>query len=183
LYLKSPSKTPLKDNRIIYGDAYTKWRSNITKIIDALTSIKPDDSILFDKLLDRYLIAFTYEKIDTQIIYALSCLDLIRNSFNKSSKELQSFTPNLIDVCETNNIEWLDLFPDLTKQEVFDRQIKKDMYLNTIRNDIIHYGIYPNNYAQSHQEILSAKALCERFILKLLSIDFHSTGLGIITRY
>ena len=183
IYIKSLKKAPLKDNRFIYGDAYAQWRVNISKIIDALTNLNQKDAALFDKLLDRYLVAFTYEKIDTKIIYALSCLDLIRNSFNKSLKVKQSFTPNLIDVCETNNINWLDLFPYLTKTDVFDKQIKKDMYLNTVRNDIIHYGIYPVSYDISRDEILRARALSERFILKLLNIDYHSTGLGVLTRY
>lgn len=183
IYIKSLTKAPLKDNRFIYGEAYASWRANINKIIDALTSIKLEDATLFDKLLDRYLVAFTYEKIDTKIIYALSCLDLVRNSFKKSLKVKQSFTPNLIDVCETNNIEWLDLFPYLTKSEVFNKKIKKDMYLNKVRNNIIHHGIYPANYTESNDEILRARALSERFILKLLNIDYHSTGLGVLTRY
>lgn len=183
IYTKSFKKVQLKDNRFIYGDLYKQWRPLISKIIDSLTNLNQNDTTLFNKLLDRYLVAFTYDKIDTKIIYALSCLDLIRNSFKKNAQHLQSFTPHLLDVCETNNIEWLDLFPYLTKSEVFDKQIKKDMYLNIVRNEIIHHGIYPSNYDESRDEILKARALSERFILKLLGIDYHSTDLGTLSHY
>ena len=81
IYTKSLKNVQVKDNRFIYGELYKQWRPLVSKIIDALTNLNQNDTTLFKKLLDRYLVAFTYEKIDTKIIYALSCLDLIRNSF------------------------------------------------------------------------------------------------------
>lgn len=182
-FLKLSKKTQLKDNRLIVGIVHKKWRSTISGIMERLSKLTYEKVELFEKLLGRYLVAFTYDKIDTRIIYALSCLDLIKNSFERRIKERLSFTPNLIDVCETNRIEWLDLFPYLTKEEVFYKNIKRDMYLNEVRNDLIHYGIYPDNYNKSHDEILRARALSERFILRLLEIDYHKTGLGVLTRY
>lgn len=182
-FLRISKKTPLKDNRFLYGEPYNRLRPTLLSTIKALSDAPPDRLVIFNKLLDRYLVAFTYDKIDTQIIYALSCLDLIRNHFDDGKRGRMPFTPNLILVCETNNIEWLDLFPYLAKENVFDKDIKEDMYLNDVRNQIIHHGIYPDDYNRAQDEILKARTLCERFILKLLDIDYNNTCLGKLTRY
>ena len=47
---------------------------------------------------------------------------------------------------------------------------------------MLHHGIYPDNYDKIFIETFKTKALCERFILKMIGMDYKNTGLGIIDK-
>jgi hypothetical protein len=158
---------------------YIKWKSSYQKIYPEIvmkyTKLDLDTKKFIDRVIERYLVAFTHDKIDTKIIYALSCLDLLRNYAKVGNKP---FTPKLIEACKKFGIYWLDLFDYLDEESII--KAKADMYLNEVRNNIIHEGHYPDDYTKAIEEVDKAKALCERFILRMLNINYENTGLGIV---
>lgn len=182
VYYRIKTEPIIEDNRFVYGDNYTKLFSTMRDTIKSYKALNNTEKVLFDKIMERYLIAFTYRKVDTAVIYSLSCLDIIKNSL-RGNKRRNGFIKDLIEVCEIKNIEWIDLFPYLLKEDIYDKKIKKDMELNKIRNDIIHFGKYPSNYISVQEEILSTRALCERFLLKHLSMEYPNSILGRKTKY
>ena len=166
-----PLKNKFKDN--IY---YKKCRNDYLKLSSILFNryieLKELEKKEFDKILDRFLIASTENKIDTQIIYWHSCLDILLKLFYAKGK---SFTHKLIYVCKTNNIDWLDLFAYLTEESL---KQKKEIEINKIRNDIIHYGVHPVNYDRIIKELPNVKSMCERLICKALGVDYRNTCIG-----
>lgn len=130
-----------------------------------------------DKILDRFLVAVTHDKIDTCIIYWHSCLDLLIKEIVGTNKP---FDLKLIKACLKSNVEWLDLFPYLSEEYI--KRGNKSL-VNKIRNEIIHEGKYPDNYSTIRKELRSVRALCERLILKLIGIDYKNTCVGFIHKH
>ena len=155
---------------------YRKNRKNYQSIVEKLfNSFKKQDNQTQQeivRIIDRFLIAATQKIIDTQLIYWHSCLDIINKYFNSMGK---SFSHKLIDGCSKNGIEWLDLFPNVTEESL---KTKNGFLINKFRNDMLHYGIYPQDYNLVFKELYRTRALCERFICKMLNIDYRNSGIG-----
>jgi hypothetical protein len=144
-------------------------------VSDLFNSLQKQEFSIYNeiiRIIDRFLIASTQKIIDTQLIYWHSCLDIINKYFNSSGK---SFSHKLIDCCRINNIDWLDLFPNMTLEAL---ENKEEFLINKIRNNILHHGVYPDDYKPIFKELYQIRALCERLICKMLNVDYKNTGVG-----
>lgn len=126
----------------------------------------------YDSILDRYIIACSQKMVDTKLIYIHSCLDLICKFVGSSGKSLNH---KVINACKKTNLDWIDLFPYMTEQSLVD---KGEFILNKVRNDILHYGTYPQDYNIVVKEIDKTIALTERFLFSFLNFDYKKIGFG-----
>jgi len=169
----------IKERQIINYDIiyYNKFKVKILQSLPLLLKSKYNLNVgvnsEFEKILKRLITSLTIKAVDTRIIYMLSVLDMI-NLWSKSKGK--GLSQKLQYSCETNNIELIDLFPYMNKNSVLNE--KQDLLLNKVRNNIIHNGVYPNSYEEIDEEILASRALAERFLLKMLGIDYRNSGLG-----
>lgn len=167
--------TPLKNsykNHVYYQKCKKEYLGLIPKLFAGYSILGNEIKREIDIIIDRFLISSTQEKLDSQIIYWHSCLDILLKYFVGSGK---SFTHKFIDVCSKNNIEWEDLFKYLTDVSLREG---KEMELNKIRNKIIHHGIYPRDYDSIMVELTKVKAICERLICKSLGFDYRKSCIG-----
>jgi predicted RNA-binding protein with RPS1 domain len=165
MYDANKNKNYYRMNRITYGNIIT----------ELFLSLQKQDVNTYNevtRVIDRFLIASTQMVEDTQLIYWHSCLDIIIKYFNSIGK---SFSHKLIDCCKKNNVEWLDLFPTVTSESLDN---KNEFPINKIRNDMIHYGIYPKDSELIFTEMYKTRALCERLICKMLKVNYKNKGLG-----
>ena len=146
---------------------------NLSKLY---TEKSENDKNKINKLIERFIIASRVLEIDTKLIYWHSCLDVIIKDFEGNR---QPFSVRVVNACKAMGVEWQDLYPEITDASLSQ---KADFPINTIRNDMLHHGIYPDNYDKIFIETFKTKALCERFILKMIGMDYKNTGLGIIDK-
>lgn len=146
-----------------------KSHIELTKLFSALSETGKGQ---IEKIISRFLIANRIEAIDTQVIYWHSCLDVLIKEFDVNGR---SFNHKLVNACKKSGIEWLDLYPDMTEENI---SLKKEFPINKIRNEMLHDGEYPENYQLVFSDIPKVRALCERFITKLIGFDYHNSGLG-----
>lgn len=173
----SKVKLPMKKlpDEMYYLRNTEKYKKIIPKIFIKYHELGEGKRKIIDKILDRFMVSTTHDKIDTRIIYWHSCLDLMINILNKQKGN--NFSEQLILLCEQYDIEWKDLFPYVDKANLSSKE--KGFLINIIRTEIIHKGEYPNDYKIVFYELYKVRALCERLILKYLGIDYRNTPLGI----
>jgi hypothetical protein len=167
----------IRDNAKVINH-YKKFKITYHKILQCLfnsyVNMEVGERNELDKILVRYTTASTQKIIDTQLIYWHSCLDVINKYFKAKGK---SFNHKVINCCLKNNIDWSDLFPNLN---IVTLEEKQEFLINKVRNEMLHDGIYPDDYEPIFREIRKIKALSERLICKILKVDYKETGVGIV---
>ena len=173
----SKIKLPMKKltDEMYYLTNTEKYKKIIPEIFIKYHKLGEGKRKIIDKILDRFMVSTTHDKIDTRIIYWHSCLDIMIDVLNKHRG--QNFNYRLILLCKKYEIEWEDLFPYVNKTDIPNKE--KGFLINKIRTDIIHKGKYPNDYRTVLYELYRVRALCERLILKYLGIDYKNTPFGI----
>ncbi|MBL7961814.1 hypothetical protein JNL27_16390, partial [bacterium] len=155
---------------------YHRFRKSLQKLHRYLTLLysqkNVDDKKSIKKLIEKFVIASRTSAVDTRLIYWHSCLDVI---IKKCDGKGKSFSHKLIDACKNMNIEWLDIYVGITEESL---DLKAEFPLNRIRNEILHDGIYPDDYGEVIKENRNARALCERFITQIIGADYRDTGFG-----
>ncbi|TSA19400.1 hypothetical protein D4R75_09695 [bacterium] len=125
-----------------------------------------------DKVIERFLIASTTRETDTRLVYWHSCLDVLIKEFDGSGK---SFSHRLLDACCKAKVDWTDLYPGISETTLDE---KAEFPINKVRNDMLHHGVYPDDYDIIFGETRKARALCERLIASLLGVQLKETGFG-----
>lgn len=158
---------------------YSKYQKSYHHLLEILVKnfdlLNDNTKEFFNTILRRFIVSSVHDKIDTQIIYIHSCLDVcIKGSKIKGD----NFTKRLLKACDDNEVDYLDLFPYLIEADVYKKR-GIQLKLNVIRNEMIHDGEYLKDYSTAISEVNKSKALCERFLLKILNIAYEGTGFGI----
>lgn len=160
---------------------YFYYREKLQILHHELTSLysskSNEEKSNIKNIIEKFVIASRASTIETKLIYWHSCLDVIIKNF-KSNR--QPFSVRVVNACKKMGIEWQDLYPEITDESLSK---KADFPINTIRNDLLHNGIYPDNYDNAIIDLFKTKALCERFIMKIIGSDYKDTGLGIIEKF
>lgn len=167
----------IRDNTKVinhYKKLKTQYHKILQRLFNSYNNMNANEKNEIDKILDRYTTASTQKIIDTQLIYWHSCLDVINKYFKAKGK---SFNHKVINCCLMNNIDWSDLFPDINIDSL---EKKQEFLINKVRNEMLHHGIYPDDYDPIFRELRKIRALSERLICKILKVDYRDTGVGIV---
>lgn len=158
-----------------YYKFFESYQNILPSLVSSYNCLTPQQQEIFETILRRFIVAATHDKIDTQIIYWHSCLDLI---VKWSKVRERSFSQKLIKACKKKDIKWLDLFPYMIEEKVFSTDAVQ-LKLNKIRNEMIHDGEYLKDYGTAILEIRKVRALSERFLMKILNVEYANTGIGL----
>ncbi len=169
LYQRARKRESDSTRKSFFTNNGSSLRRTHAQMVSEFQKQKKDFKDAVRNIMDRFIIACRRTDVDTEVIYLHSCLDVIIKFFNIQGG---SFSKRLLKVCQQNHVEWKDIYSSLTEECI--EYHKGDFPINKIRNDMLHDGIYPNDYT----EIFNARALCERLILKILGIDYKDSGLG-----
>ena len=173
MFQRSPKR---KNKPAKHDHRRDKYRDQLQQMLVKLTRsfrmLSENEKKTVQKLITRYLVASTISLVDTRLIYWHSCLDVLIKHVRGKGK---TFSHRLVDACKKLDVDWLDMYPDMTEESLKE---KKEFAINRIRNDMLHHGVYPDDYSQGLEELKRAAALSERFIVRILGHDYTGTGLG-----
>lgn len=149
--------------------------SLIPKVVEKIEILEGPLRTNIDKAIVQMLYgAGAKQSIENQLVYWHSCLDILLKTIlsrDPASRKPEGFSRKLIVACESVGVQWNDLYPYLSREEVFSSG-KKDFLITRYRNQIIHEGLYPESeeYGDLIAENARAKALVERLIMGLLGL-------------
>jgi hypothetical protein len=160
------------------------YRQLLPKLLEKYKALDPSHRNELDTAIRQVLVAAKPDQpADTELIYWHSCLDILVKALtgDKASKRKGlGFSRKLVLACEDVGIEWKDLYQYVTKDEIFSDELKADFKITTIRNNMIHEGIYPSDkeFADVFAENNGAATLAERMVLRILGMDYRDSPAG-----
>ncbi len=158
-------------------------------LVDRYASLDEETKTTLDKALRQLLVATKpNQPVETELVYWHSCLEVLTKILAKDRmKEFKywGFSKRLLQVCDDAKIEWMDLYPDIKKEEVSLQQSPQKLEITSIRNAMIHDGDYPamDKYDAVFLENTRAAALAERMVMCVLGIDYSETPVGKYRRF
>jgi hypothetical protein len=160
------------------------YRGLVPKLVERYVALDHQKKLELDKAIKQLLVAAKPDQpIDTELIYWHSCLDILLKALSgdkASDRKYMGFSRKLVLACEEANIEWSDLYTDVSREDIFSDNLRADLRITTIRNNMIHHGDYPNidEFDEVIAENNRAAALAERMILHMLGIDYRNSPVG-----
>ena len=168
-----------------YLERYAKeYRQIVPGLVTKYISLADQKKLDLDKAIKQLLVASKpAQPIDTELIYWHSCLDILLKAISGESvveRKYIAFSRKLVLACEEANIEWVDLYPYVKRDEIFSDDVRADFRITTLRNNMIHEGNYPDpqQFGEVIAENSRAAALAERMILSILGVDYRNSPAG-----
>jgi hypothetical protein len=158
-------------------------------LVERYSSLDGESKTTLDKALRQLLVATKpNQPVDTELVYWHSSLEVLTKILAKEKmKEYKywGFSKRLLQVCDDAKIEWMDLYPEIKKEEVLLEQSPQKLEITNIRNAMIHDGDYPamDKYDAVFLENTRAAALAERMVMCVLGMDYRETPVGKYRRF